>query len=270
MTEHECPIAEFAGPADAHARTLAELVAGTPSANVNRRPPPSASTPINTTRRQTKMTEPDITARRAELEAAVAEAEAEHREVQHQARAARDRVAQLREQLATRPSEEFGVDGSVKAKTVAAKLFAQLQAAERPPVAWERREQDAAGRVSAAQRALNLFISGNVAELVKARESEDTANNQRIIAAATEFMDAVTAKNRFEREIARLLVPARGLDPVNEIKSTDNLGQLRVELKRLVGTASRPRYPCRSARRLARCRQGSRPQRVGSPAHTPR
>ena len=70
---------------------------------------------------------------------------------------------------------------------------------------------------------------------MKAKEPDDIAINQRIIDAATEFMDAVTGKNRFESEIAKLLVPARGLDPVNEIKGTDHLGQLRIALKKLIG-----------------------------------
>ena len=70
---------------------------------------------------------------------------------------------------------------------------------------------------------------------MKAKEPDDIAINTRIIDAATEFMDAVAAKNRFESEIAKLLVPARGLDPVNEIKGTDHLGQLRIALKKLIG-----------------------------------
>ena len=96
------------------------------------------------------------------------------------------------------------------------------QAAKNPAVPWSA--DDAAGRVTTAQRALNWFISGNVAELVKAREPEDTAINQRIIDAATEFCDAVVAKNRFGQELAQLLVPAKGLDARTEIANTDALG----------------------------------------------
>jgi hypothetical protein len=127
------------------------------------------------------MTQPDITAQRAELEQAVAAAEAELRDVRHQTQEAHNRVAQLREQLATRTTDEFAADGSVKPKTEAAKLYAQLQTAEHPPVPWERREQDAATKVSTAQRGLNWFIGANVADLVKAREPDDVAINTRIL-----------------------------------------------------------------------------------------
>jgi hypothetical protein len=99
----------------------------------------------------------------------------------------------------------------------------------------QRREQDAATKVTTAQRGFSWFLQANVTELVKAREPDDVAINTRIIDAATEFIEAVATKNNFEREIAKLIAPARGLDPVNEIKNTDRLGQLRVELKRLVG-----------------------------------
>jgi hypothetical protein len=99
----------------------------------------------------------------------------------------------------------------------------------------QRREQDAATKVTTAQRGFSWFLQANVTELVKAREPDDVAINTRIIDAATEFIEAVATKNNFEREIAKLIAPARGLAPVNEIKNTDRLGQLRVELKRLVG-----------------------------------
>ena len=66
------------------------------------------------------MTDQDTTAQRAELEAAVATAEEEQRNVQRQAQDARDRVAQLREQLAGRPTAEFGEDGAAKPKSQAA------------------------------------------------------------------------------------------------------------------------------------------------------
>ena len=86
---------------------------------------------------------PNTTERRIELEKAVADAEAQAHTVRQQAQAAHNRVAELREQLAARPPDEYAPDGSVRPKTEASKLYAQLQTAEHPPVAWERREQDA-------------------------------------------------------------------------------------------------------------------------------
>ena len=144
------------------------------------------------------MTQPDITAQRAELEQAVAAARgraprgAAPSAGSPQPRGPAARTARHQAHRRVRLGRQ------VKAKTEAAKLFAQLQTAENPPVAWERREQDAATKVTTAQRGLGWFMQTNVADLVKAREPDDIAINTRIIDAATEFIDAVVAKNKFE------------------------------------------------------------------------
>ena len=62
------------------------------------------------------MTDQEVTARRAALEAAVADRRHEADEVQRQVQANHERVHQLRQQLAARPADEFRPDGSVKAE----------------------------------------------------------------------------------------------------------------------------------------------------------
>ena len=79
------------------------------------------------------MSDQDATARRAELEEAVAAAEEEQPQRSDARREdAGERVAQLRDQLAARASthpDEFADDGAARPKTEAAKLYREVQAA---------------------------------------------------------------------------------------------------------------------------------------------
>jgi hypothetical protein len=182
----------------------------------------------------------NASARRAELEEAVAAAKAEQREVSQQAQEAHRRVAQLREQLAARPIDEYADDGQAKPKTTAAKLYRDLQAAENPPVPWPRRAQDAAAKVTQAKRAVDDFTAGNIVELVKELEPEAHGIDSEIVATINRLDELIVSRTRFEQKLAGLLAPVRGLDAASELPHTDHLVQLRRTLR---NTELRPPLP---------------------------
>ena len=189
------------------------------------------------------MSDQDATARRAELEDAVAAAEEDQRQIRGLARGAGERVAQLREQLAGRPTAEFGDDGAAKPKSQAAVLHRELQTAEHPPVAWSRREQDAANRVAAARRAVEHFTASNIEGLVLDLKPGRDAEDQRIIDTIEQLDAMLVDRLKFAQQIAGLLAPVPGLNAVTEVPSGDDIDQLRKTLREFLATGLRPALP---------------------------
>ena len=152
----------------------------------------------------------------------------------------------LRDHLAVRASDhpdEFGTDGSVKAKSEAARLDRDLRAAEHPPVPWQRREQDAANRVANARRAADRFTADNIEDLILDLKPGREADDALIIEKLNELDAMLVDRISFAQKVAGLLAPVSGLDAVTEVPSADDIAELRKTIRNFLAAGLRPTLP---------------------------
>ena len=156
------------------------------------------------------------------------------------------RVRELRDQLAARASDhpdEFGPDGSTRAKTEAAKLHRDLKAAENPPLSWQRREQDAADKVATARRAVERFTADHADQLILDLKPGRDADDQLIIDKLNELDAMLKDRIKFAQHVAKLLAPVPGLDAVREIPNADDVAELRKTIHSFLAAGLRPTLP---------------------------